>query len=197
MDDFCSIVQIHSNKFPKYVRIDPNARRIITDGVGRTPIIPKKEQKFIADITAQHDRANDGLKVCAVIERIQDLKPSLTKKQASNHFCRTLRKNHGHILKQKLVVAQGTTTQRNVVTVAQQYRWHCFVDSGLDFLREKNIGTCRCCGKTFGELIDHFVVGGDKTCIMAGKNVVKVVGSAGKKKHEITNDDSRDSITMF
>ena len=32
---------------------------------------------------------------------------------------------------------------------------------------------------------------------MAGKNVVKVVGSAGKKKHEITSDGSRDSITVF
>ena len=74
------------NKFQKYVRIDPNARRIITDGVGRNPIIPKKEQKCIADITAQHDRANDGLKVCAVIERIQDLKLGMTKEQASNHF---------------------------------------------------------------------------------------------------------------
>ena len=46
-------------------------------------------------------------------------------------------------------------------------------------------------------LSDDFIVGGDKTCIMAGKNVVKVVGSAGKKKHEITSDESRDSITMF
>ena len=32
---------------------------------------------------------------------------------------------------------------------------------------------------------------------MAGKNIVKIVGSAGKKKHEITSDDSRDSFTMF
>ena len=137
------------------------------------------------------------LKVCAVIEHIQDLKPGMTKEQAFNNFRRKLRKNHDDILRQKLVVAQGTTTQRNAVTVAQQFRWHCFIDSGLNFLREKNIGTCKCCGKTFGELIDHFVVGGDETCIMASKNVVKVVGSAGKKKHEITSDDSRDSITMF
>ena len=157
----------------------------------------KKEQKFIADVTARYERANDGLKVCAVIERIQDLKPGMAKEQASNHFRRTLRKNHNDILKQKLVVAQGPTTQPNAVTVAQQYRWHCFTDSGLNFLCEKNIGTCKCYGKTFGELIDHFIVGGDKTCIMAGKNVEKVVGSAGEKKHEITSDDSRDSITLF
>ena len=33
--------------------------------------------------------------------------------------------------------------------------------------------------------------------IMASKNIVKVVGSASKKKHKITSDDSQDSITMF
>ena len=197
MNQFCHIVQIPINTFQKYVRIVPNTRRIITDGVGHKPIIQKKEQKFVADITAWHDRANDGLKVCAVIERIQDLKPGMTKKQASNYFRLTLGKNNDDILKQKLVVAQGTTTQRNAVTVAQQYPWHCFTGSGLNFLCEKNIGTCKWCDKTFGKLIDHFIVGGDKTCIMAGKNVIKVVGSAGKKKDEITSNDSWDSIIMF
>ena len=44
---FCSIVQIHMNKFQKYVRIDPNARRIITDGVGRKPIIQKKNRNSL------------------------------------------------------------------------------------------------------------------------------------------------------
>ena len=74
MKDVCHIVQIPINAFQNYVCIDPNTKRIITDGVGRKLFIPKKEQKFIADITARHDRANDGLKVCAVIKRIQDLK---------------------------------------------------------------------------------------------------------------------------
>ena len=40
------------------------------------------------------------LKVCAVIEHIQDLKPGMTKEQASNHFRQTLRKNHNDTLKQ-------------------------------------------------------------------------------------------------
>ena len=48
----------------------------------------------------------------------------MTKEQASNHFRQTLRKNPDDILRQKLVVAQGTTAQRNAVTVAQQYCWH-------------------------------------------------------------------------
>ena len=67
MNKFCRIVQIPINTFQKYVCNDPNTRRIITDSVGREPIIPKRDQKFIAGITARHDRANDGLKVCAVI----------------------------------------------------------------------------------------------------------------------------------
>ena len=40
---FCCIVQIPINTFQKYVHTDPNTRRIITDGVGRKPIIPKKK----------------------------------------------------------------------------------------------------------------------------------------------------------
>ena len=37
----------------------------------------------------------------------------------------------------------------------------------------------------------------DQTCIMVGKNVAKIVGSAGRRKHETTSDDSRVSVTMF
>ena len=36
---FCHIVQIPINTFQKYVRTNLNMRRIITDGVGRKPII--------------------------------------------------------------------------------------------------------------------------------------------------------------
>jgi hypothetical protein len=52
-------------------------------------------------------------------------------------------------------------------------------------------------GKTFGELIWHFIFGGDETCLQACANgVVKVVVSAGRKKHKKRTNDSRVSITM-
>ena len=37
----------------------------------------------------------------------------------------------------------------------------------------------------------------DETCVMAGKNVVKVIESAGRKKHKTTSDNSWDFITLF
>ena len=72
------------------------------------------------------------------------------------------------------------------------------MDCGIQFLRENNTGICKCgCGKTFGELIDHFIIGGDKTCLVASGNTVRIVAAADRKKHETTSDDTRDSITMF
>ena len=65
-------------------------------------------------------------------------------------------------------------------------------------MRQKNTGTCRCCNKTFGELIGYFVVGGDETCFMACENQgVRVVASAGRGKHQKSTADSRESITMY
>ena len=51
--------------------------------------------------------------------------------------------------------------------MAQQFCWFNNVDKAYDFLRKKNTGVCRHTGKTFGELIDHFVVGADETNLQA------------------------------
>jgi hypothetical protein len=61
------------------------------------------------------------------------------------------------------------------------------------------MGVCNLTGKTFGELIRHFIFAWwDETCMQACANgVVKVVGSAGRKKHEKKTNDSRVSITMY
>ena len=54
------------------------------------------------------------------------------------------------------------------------------------------------CSKNFGELIDHFIIGGDETFLMASKHgVVSIIGAAFCKKHESKIQDCRDSITMF
>ena len=74
------------------------------------------------------------------------------------------------------------------------------IESQLRFLKEKNTGSCKCgCGKTFGKLIDHFVVGGNKTGIMAGENgkTVKIIEAKGRNKHEKKTQDSCDSITVY
>ena len=67
------------------------------------------------------------------------------------------------------------------------------MDAAFDELREKNTGVCPAGpekGKTFGELMDHFVLGGDETCLMASDGTVKIIGGKGKPKHEKNNGDS-------
>ena len=154
--------------------------------------------KNIADTIALHDRSNDGLTPAAVIERLQDIKPGVTKKQAGNHLHRTLKKNHSDVIKKHVVVGQATTTNQNAITVVQQFRWHSTVDTTIMFLRKKNVGICKCgCGKTFGELIDEFIYGANETCMMASGGMIKIMGAAGRNKQEITNGDLRDFITML
>ena len=64
-------------------------------------------------------------------------------------------------------------------------------------MRIKNTGLCPKTGKTFGELMDHFVLGGDETCLLASDGDVRIIGDAEKKKHEVNNGNSRTSITMY
>ena len=144
---FCNIVSVPMNTFKKFIHKDPEKRRKIGDGVGRPPLLPRSDQKFAADICARRDRGNDGLERKDLLEYLQEIKPGITPKQAENHYDRTLKKNHSSIIKTKSVAAQGTTTQRNAITVEQQFRWHKFIDSGIAFLRQKSTGICKCgCG---------------------------------------------------
>ena len=79
-------------------------------------------------------------------------------------------------------MAQRTTTKRIAITVAQQFRWFTRYEEGLKFLREKNTGVCRKTGKHFGELIVHFVIGGDETNLIADVDGdLKIIGDAGKR----------------
>jgi hypothetical protein len=52
-------------------------------------------------------------------------------------------------------------------------------------------------GKTFGELIEHFVIGGDETCILSSAGKLMIVGSTDRKKHEKAIADSRVSMSLY
>jgi hypothetical protein len=71
-------------------------------------------------------------------------------------------------------------------------------ESSLDDLYRRKTGVCHLSGKTFGEMIHFFITGGDETNLLASKNSrsVKVVGAAGRKKHEKTAD-CRSSISLY
>ena len=126
---------------------------------------------------------------------IQDLKPELSRNQAEQAL-RTVRETHAGELT-GIVKAQATTTKRSAVTVTQQYRWHALYDAALEKLRAHNTGRCGLTGKTFGEVADQFIFGGDETCLIASGGDVFIIGDKAKKKHEAKTGDSRVSITMY
>ena len=93
-------------------------------------------------------------------------------------FSRTVRPANKDVLT-GVVKAQASTHQRNMITVAQQYRWHLTVEEGLEFLRKRNVGRTPD-GKSFGEVAHHFIVGGDETCLQASNSEVRVIGDKQK-----------------
>ena len=141
--------------------------------------------EFLCQVAIKCDRANEEMTPAQVQSQMLKLCPSLTNAQAMNHFYRSFKKAHEGKLKHKSVKAQKTTLCRSQCTVVEQYCWRKTVDKALDLLRDKNTGLCRKSGKSFGELIQHFVIGGDETCLPADADVdVKIIGEFGKIKHE-------------
>ena len=81
--------------------------------------------------------------------------------------------------------------------MAQQHRWNTNFTAALTFLREHNTGVCLKTGLSFGELIDHHIIGLDKTCLMTdASGDLKIFGEVGRKKHEKKAADFRDLTTM-
>ena len=52
-------------------------------------------------------------------------------------------------------------------------------------LRKKDVAVCKKTAKTFGELMQNFVLGLDEACIMSydGRNI-RIIGAANRKQHE-------------
>ena len=101
------------------------------------------------------------------------------------------------MLKKTVQKVQATTSDRIAISLPQQHRWHVAVDDQYKFLRETNVGLCTKSGKSFGEVMAHFIIGLDEMCIMSDAHgTLHVIGAAEKKKHEKLLQDSRVSITI-
>jgi hypothetical protein len=80
---------------------------------------------------------------------------------------------------------QQTTSKRSLCDVAQKFRWFKMFEAALNFLRTNNTGVCNRTGKLFGELIQHFVIGGVEACLRADDHGdLRIIGAVGIKKHE-------------
>jgi hypothetical protein len=86
------------------------------------------------------------------------------RKRAGGIFQRIWAK-HGTILKKNDVTTQLTTSNRCAIAVPQQWPWHTGYESAIGKLRQLNTGVCHVTGKAFGELLQHFILGGDETCM--------------------------------
>ena len=124
--------------------------------------------------------------------------PELTRKQGENFVTRTFKDLAKGRIKSKPVKAQKTTSRRSQCNTAQQWRWFKTYNEALARLRRKNVGVCQKTGKSFGELMHHFIIGGDETCMMGDADGEgKIHGEVGKRKHERMVSDFRGSITML
>jgi hypothetical protein len=193
---FAGLVGIPIGTLKNYIQADKAKRQKLGSGVGNKSLVTTEESGFLVDVIHRHDRGNKGMSNSDALDALTDLKPDLTRAQARNCFANTIRPAHKEVMT-GIVRAQKTTTKRTAITVTQQWRWHSLIDSAFNELRRRNTGVCRVTGKTFGELMAHFILGGDETCLLANDGVVTVLGDKEKKKHEKVLDDSRVSITMY
>ncbi len=135
--------------------------------------------------TIRADRANNGLTPAQIIENMTTHQPKLSQLQSRNHYHRTFIKKHVDRLKQKPVKTQKTTSKQSQCTVAQQFRWFKLYEKAICFIRTKNTRVCNKTGMSFGELIDHFILGGNEINLIADADgELRIVGEKGKKKHE-------------
>ena len=183
MAEFAELVGIPKGTLAPYVTSNTGKARALGGSVGQRPHLTEKESRFVADNIRRADRANDGLSKQKCVDLVQEVKPELRRSQCEQALA-TVRACHRAELT-GIVKAQATTTKRSAITVTQQYRWHTTYESVLDELRRHNTGLCKHTGKTFGEVIDHFVVGGDETCLLASGGSVHIIGDKDKKKHEL------------
>jgi hypothetical protein len=193
LSQYSNVVDIPYQTLIKYV----NHGRIVGVAAGRKALITSEASSLIADCVARADRGNDGRTQSEVIDMVQETLPMLSRKQAADAWLRTAKKRHVDVIKPLSLVAQATTTKRCMITISQQYRWFTTYNSALDELRRHNTGVCNKTGKSFGEVIEHFILGGDETCIMASQGKTRIIGATGKKKHEKNTSDSRVSISMY
>ena len=192
---FCHVIGIPYHTFAQYVCKDKSKRKVLGCSVGPKSTLTHSTEQFVVDVMRRKDRGNDGLGRREGIDMVQDLQPGLTRSQAPHAFDSHVRQKHKDELT-GIVKASATTDKRCAITVPQQFRWHSTVDGALAFLREQNTGLTPD-GKTFGEVIDHFVTGGDETCLLASDGDVKIIGDKKKPKHDVPAGSSRTSITLY
>ena len=197
MRAFAASRDIPFQTFGAYACEDKSKRRKLGTRTGPKSLLSDRQSEVLCQVAIRHDRANEGLTIANLKKKMTQLKPGMSLAQAKNHLCSFFKKHLGR-LKSRAVKAQSTTAKRSQCNVAQQYRWLQTRDRAYNFLLEKNTGKCRVTGKTFREVMHHFVIGADETNLMCDQHLtIKFVGEFGRKKHEKRGGSCRASATML
>ena len=162
---YASRVDISHETLRKYVCADVGKRRVLGACAGSLPVISVDTEQFTVDVIRRKDRANDGLNRREAVDMLQDLRPDLKRTQLMRAFDRNIRRKNADVMT-GIVKAQASTVKRSAITVPQQYRWFMTIEHAFDFLRKKNTGLTPD-GKSFGEVMAYFVLGGDETGLHA------------------------------
>ena len=81
--------------------------------------------------------------------------------------------------------------------MAQKHRWNTNFTAALTFLCGHKNGVCLNTSLSFGDLIDHYIIGIDETCLMTdASGDLEIFVQVWRKKHEKRVADFRDSTTM-
>ncbi len=176
--------QVKPDTFKKYDHNDPDKRGKFERHADCPSLLSKGNSLFLMQHTIQADCANNSLSPAQIIENMTTLQPKLSQLQSKNHYQCMFLKKHADRLKQKPVKAQKTTSKQSQCTVAEQFRWFKLYEKALCFLQTKKTGVCNKTGKSFGELIDHFILSGNETNLITDADGdLRIVGEKGKKKH--------------
>jgi hypothetical protein len=182
-----------------YKNICMGNRRILGDGsCGKKKWMTKKDVLFAGCVLARADQENDGLSLKEAVDMIQELKPDITCKGACRQIIRyVLPVNvQASVLKKSAQKVQATTSNRTNINMVQQYRWHRTVQEVYNLMQTKNTGLCKLLGKSFGEIMPHFIIGLDERCLMSDcHSDLRVFAAADKKKQEKLLQDCQCSIT--
>jgi hypothetical protein len=188
---------IPQGTFGNYVNTNASKRRELGGQTGPKRMLSKENSEFLCQVAIHADRANKGLTPAQLQAHMHHLMPGMMAQQSMNQYYHSFLKDHKGRIKPKAVKAQSTSTRRSCCTVAQQFRWHNLVEERLNFLPKHNTGLCKRSGKTFGEVVDHFVVGYDEANMIANADgTVKIVGEFRRRKHEKIVSDCRASCTL-
>ena len=107
--EFTIAARIPEKTFQKYAQ----GKRVLGKSTGRPGHLDDDECLFVVDSVRRRDRARDGLGPGEISSLVQELKPSLSAKQATN-AASFLRKQNSDVLT-KSTTAQATTTARVAV----------------------------------------------------------------------------------